>query len=363
MKRNGYFRLVIILAIVTMLGAWAIEPASAATKTTIRLKIGSGHPLATDWIRFTSDFYCKEIVKRIGERTNYQLDLAEHWAGSVAKLGEELASVEIGILDMAAIPVPFTPTKLFLHNYQYNIPFFTGDPRLAARVNSRIYKEFPALPNEFKKYNQIYLGSSSVGDYNLYTTFPVRSIADVKGRKIAAAGPNLPWISGVGAVPVQSSLNEAYTSVQTGVYEGWLLMAGSVVSFKLHELFRYVTMMSLGAPGGLVALTINAKSWDKLPPEVRTILQEVANEYSVKQADFMVEVSDKGMQTMKAAGVKFFEMPLEEKAKWARMLINQPKKFAKEADAKGWPATAIMKATLAHATAEGYVAPRKWMEE
>ena len=363
MKKNSYSRGGFILAILMLFAMGAIDSASAAAKTTIRLKIGSGHPVATDWIRFTSDFYCKEIVKRVGEKTNYQLDLAEHWAGSVAKLGEELASVEIGILDMAAIPVPFTPTKLFLHNYQYNIPFFTGDPRLAGRVNSKIYKEFPALPNEFKKYNQIYLGSSSVGDYNLYTTFPVKSIADVKGRKIAAAGPNLPWISGVGAVPVQSSLNEAYTSVQTGVYEGWLLMAGSVVSFKLHELFRYVTMMSLGAPGGLVALTINQKSWDKLPAEVRTILQETADEYSAKQGDFMVEVADKGIQTMKASGVKFFELPMEEKAKWAKMLINQPKKFAKEADARGWPATAIMKATIKHAEAEGYVAPRKWMEE
>ena len=364
MKKHGYFRPVIILAMVTSLMVLGIgAPASAATKTTIRLKIGSGHPLATDWIRFTSEFYCKEIVKRVGERTNYQLDLAEHWAGSVAKLGEELTSVEIGILDMAAIPVPFTPTKLYLHNYQYNIPFFTGDPRLAGRVNGKIYKEFPALPNEFKKYNQIYLGSTGVGDYNLYTTFPVRTIADVKGHKIAAAGANLPWISGVGAVPVQSSLNEAYTSVQTGVYEGWVLMAGSVVSFKLHELFRHCTLMSFGASGGLVALTVNAKVWDKLPQEVRTILQEVANEYSVKQADFMVEVSHKGMQTMKDAGVKFYQMPLEEKAKWAKMLINQPKKFAREADAKGWPGTAIMKATISYAEAEGYVPPRKWMEE
>jgi len=108
MKKDGYFRLAIIFAMAALTVALGIsDPASAATKTTIRLKIGSGHPLATDWIRFTSDFFCKEIVKRVGEKTNYQLDLAEHWAGSVAKLGEELASVEISLLDMAAIPIPF----------------------------------------------------------------------------------------------------------------------------------------------------------------------------------------------------------------------------------------------------------------
>jgi TRAP-type C4-dicarboxylate transport system substrate-binding protein len=340
-----------------------MTPVPAAEKETIKLKIGSGHPTATDWIRFLSDYFCKEVVKRVNERTKYKLELSEHWAGSVAKLGEELESIEIGILDMGGVIAAFEPTKLFLHNYGYNIPFLSGDARLNGRINRKLYNEFPALRNEFKKYNQVYLGSGGVDDYGLNTKFPVRAAADVKGRKIAAAGPNLPWISGVGAIPVQGNLNEAYAGLQTGVYEGWVMFATSVVGFKLYEQSRHFTEMNFGATPSLSIISINAKTWDKLPAEVKAILQEVADEYSVKEPEYIVEMHKKSMKIIQDAGVNIYQMSMEEKARWAKGLTNQPKQFAREADAKGWPGTALMKAAIRYAEEEGHKHPRKWMEE
>ncbi len=96
MKRKRYFRVVLLVGMVSLFIVGLMpSPAPAAAKEVIKLKIGSGHPLATDWIKFTSDFFCKELVKRVNERTKYKLELSEHWAGSVAKLGEELESAEI----------------------------------------------------------------------------------------------------------------------------------------------------------------------------------------------------------------------------------------------------------------------------
>jgi hypothetical protein len=45
------------------------------------------------------------------------------------------------------------------------------------------------------------------------------------------------------------------------------------------------------------------------------------------------------------------------------MSVNPPRKFAQEADAKGWPGTKLMRAAIKYAEAEGHVFPRKWMEE
>jgi TRAP-type C4-dicarboxylate transport system substrate-binding protein len=335
----------------------------AAEKKIIKLKIGSGHPLATDWIRFTSDFFCKELVKRVNERTNYRLDLAEHWAGSVAKLGEELEAVEMGLLEMGAVIVPFEPTKMYLHNWAYSIPFFCGDPRMAGRVALKLYNNFPALTDELKKYHQLFLGTGGAGDYGLITMFPVRTAADVKGRKIAAAGPNLPWISGVGAVPVQSNLNEAYTSLQTGVYEGWVMFASSNVKFKLHEICKYFADMNFGCATATTVLTINQDVWKKTPKEVQAIMKEVGQEFTLKEMNYIYEQQVKDMKVMKDSGVQIYSVPFEEKVKWANALVNQPKKFAKEADARGWPGTALMKAAIKYAEEEGHAFPRKWMEE
>ena len=362
MKKNRW-ELVLALAIIFLLAWGVMTPVPAAEKETIKLKIGSGHPLATDWIKFTSDFFCKELVKRVNERTKYKLELSEHWAGSVAKLGEELESAEIGILDMAAIIAPFEPTKCYLHNWGYNIPFLPGDPRMAGRIVLKLYKNFPVFSDELKKYNQLFLGAGGAGDYGIIAKFPVRGPDDVKGKKIAAAGPNLPWISGVGAIPVQSNLNEAYTSLQTGVYDAWVMFASSNVKFKLHELCKYFADMNFGCAYATTVVTINQNVWKKMPKEVQAIMKEVGDEYTVKEMTYIYEQQVQDMKVMKDAGMEIYPVPFEEKVKWAKMLINQPKKFAKEADAKGWPGTAIMKAAIKYAEEEGHKHPRKWMEE
>ena len=361
MKKSGFF-LWGGMAIL-FIGLLISVPAPAAGKEVIKLKMGSGHPLATDWVKFTSDFFCKELVRRVNEKTNYKLELSEHWAGSVAKLGEELESVEIGILDMAAVIVPFEPTKLYLHNWAYYIPFFTGDPRMAGRVVSKLYQNFPAFSEELKKYNQLYLGTGGAGDYGIIAKFPIKGPADVKGRKLCAAGPNLPWISGVGAVPVQGNLNEAYTGLQTGVYDGWVMFASSNVKFKLHEICKHFSDMNFGCATGTTILSINQNVWKKLPKEVQAIMKEVGDEFTLKEMDYIYDQQVKDMKVMKDSGVAIYPVSFQEKVNWAKMLANMPKKFAKEADAKGWPGTAVMKAAIKFTEEEGHKNPRKWMEE
>ena len=58
------------------------------------------------------------------------------------------------------------------------------------------------------RHNVKYLGMFTYDSYQLITKFPIKTIDDITGHKIAGAGPNLSWIKAVGAVPVQSNLVE-----------------------------------------------------------------------------------------------------------------------------------------------------------
>ena len=136
------------------------------------------------------------------------------------------------------------------------------------------------------KYNQVFLGVGSVGNYNLADHLPVgQGRAAQRQRKIAAAGPNIPWLKAVGAIPVQSNLNEAYTSFQTGVYDGWVMFPDATVGFKLHEVAKNYTFTDFGAIPN-VLITINKTTWRKLPKEVQDIMLDVGKEYT--------EVRDQG---------------------------------------------------------------------
>jgi TRAP-type C4-dicarboxylate transport system substrate-binding protein len=364
MKQRRYVKALIVLGtLVFMIGFLNGPSVMAVNKKVIKLKFGAGHPTAAPWVSFASNFFCKEAPKRIDERTNYKLEISELWGGSVAKLGEVLEAVEIGILDMGIVIIGFDPTKCYLHNWQFNIPFYMHDPRKSIRVRMKVYEEFPIFEDVFKKYNQIHLGAGGHDDYGLISTFPVRKAEDLKGHKICAAGSNIPWIKGTGAVPVQGTLNEAYTGLQTGVYDGWVMFPSSTVSFKLHEVAKNYTLTNFGSVTGVQHITINTKVWNKLPPEVQKILREVGKEYTIKQHEAVNDLSEKALKTMRDSGVAIHQLPHEEKVKWASMLINQPKQWAEEAEAKGYPGTAIMKATIKYAEQEGHVFLRNWMEE
>ena len=305
--------------------------------------------------------FVPEVQKRVKARTQYTVEIAEQWGGSVAKLGEVLEATEIGLLDIGADIIVFEPTKLYLHNYPYNIPFSATDPAVVARITAKLFKKFPVFTDILKKYNLKLLSAASAGDsYELSLNFPCHTAGDIKGHKVAGAGANLPWISGVGAIPVQSNLVEAYTSLQTGVYEGWIMTATGVVSFKLHEISKHFTEMGFGAASQLLVY-INIKSWNELPQEVRAILQEVADEFTVKEPEFINQEHVKAMKALKDSGVEIYVMPFDEKIKWANQMMDLPAKFAKEAEAKGWPGTAIVREAIKLNEEEGFKYPRKWM--
>ena len=76
-----------------------------------------------------------------------------------------------------------------------------------------VYDKVPYMSKVFEdKFNQKLIALIADNGYNLGTTFEWNNVADLKGQKLAGAGLNLKWLEFAGAMPVQSSLPEAYTS-------------------------------------------------------------------------------------------------------------------------------------------------------
>ncbi len=61
------------------------------------------------------------------------------------------------------------------------------------------------------KFKQKLIALIADNGYNLGTTMEWNNVSDLKGVKLAGAGLNLKWLEFAGAVPVQSSLVDAYT--------------------------------------------------------------------------------------------------------------------------------------------------------
>jgi TRAP-type C4-dicarboxylate transport system substrate-binding protein len=333
--------------------------AGPALADNFRLTIGSGHPAdAAVWITAIRDYFAPEVAKRAAAK-GHKIEWVNAYGGSVCKLGECLEAVETGLLDIADLHVAFEPAKLMGHNFAYFVPFGSGDPAVVAKAARQVYDRVPELKQILEnKYNQVFVGVGSVGNYGLVTTFAWDKVEQLKGKKIAAAGPNIPWLKAVGAVPVQSNLNEAYTSFQTGVYEGWVMFPDATVGFKLHEVARNFTVTDFGAVSTVV-LAMNKDSFRKLPKELQEIVLDVGKEFTTVQPRMSNEKAAASVATMKASGANVRSLSDEEKVKWANALPDIPNERTAEINKAGQPGKTVAEYIKALKEA-GVKLPRDW---
>ena len=130
----------------------AVFSASGAHAKKFRMTIGAGHPAdAAIWTGMVRDFFAPEVKKRVEADTDNKIEWVDAYGGSVAKLGGVLEAVQDGILDVGFIVYPFEPTKLFLHNMGYYIPFGSPDVIQAGKVALKVHEEFAYLRRRVRK--------------------------------------------------------------------------------------------------------------------------------------------------------------------------------------------------------------------
>ena len=347
----------VFMALVT---AGTFMAAKTNAQEVIRLRIASGHPPVNTYVNLMQTFFVPEVTKRVAEKTKFKVEFVEGYGGAMVKVADTLEGVQSGIIDIGGYCFCFEPSNLPLHAFQVMLPFGTMDPTTSLKVARAVYDKVPYMSKVFEdKFKQKLIALIADNGYNLGTNFDWNSVADLKGQKVAGAGLNLKWLEFAGATPVQSSLPDAYTSMQTGVYNGWIMFPSAWVNFKLYEVGKIYTEVGFGAITWH-GLTINSARWEKLPKEVQTIIAEVAKEYEAKTGSVNKENYPKQIADLKTHGVNVKAIPDKVKADWANSLAAWPAQKAKELDAAGLPGTQVLEVALKAAEDNGHKWPVRY---
>lgn len=342
-----------LAALVSMTGV-------ASAQETIRLRIASGHPPVNTYVNLVQNFFVPEVVKRVAAKTKHKIEFVEGYGGAMVKVADTLEGVQSGIIDIGAYCFCFEPSNLPLHAFQVMLPFGTMSPVASVKLAREVYDKVPFMSKVFEdKYRQKLIALIADNGYNLGTNFEWNKVADLKGQKLAGAGLNLKWLEYAGATPVQSSLVDAYTSMQTGVYNGWIMFPSGWVNFKLYEVGKYYTEIGFGAITWH-GLTINSARWAKLPKDVQDIILEVAREYEALTGTVNEANYPKQIEELRKNGMNVRKLPESVQVDWAKSLAGWPKEKAKELDAQGLPATQVLEATLAAAEKHGHKWPLRY---
>lgn len=346
--------------ITLMAAALSAICATTAQAENIKLRIASGHPNANTYVNLMQNFFVPEVTKRVAEKTQHKVEFVEGYGGSMVKVADTLEGVQSGIIDIGGYCFCFEPSNLPLHAFQVMLPFGTMSPEKSVKLARTVYNKVPYMSQVFEdKFNQKLLSLIADNGYNLGTTFEWNNVGDLKGKKIAGAGLNLKWLEYAGAVPVQSSLPEAYTSMQTGVYFGWIMFPSGWVNFKLNEVAKNYTEVGFGSISWH-GLTINKNKFNRLPKEVQDIILEVGKEYEAKTGSVNEENYPKQLVQLKSLGVNVKSVPDSVRIEWANSLKEWPQIQAQDLDKQGLPATLVLKTTLEEAEKIGHKWPVRY---
>lgn len=330
--------------------------ACSASAASFTLRMGGGHPTGLTYVGVYDTYFATEVTKRVKEKTGHDIRFIKAWGGSVAKVDAVIEAVQKGTLDIGLSPIGFEQSRASLLNYSAYVPFTSPDPVLQQKVSTRMLKEVPALQASMKPYNSHVLGAMTTEAYGLTTKFDWNTIDELKGKRIGLAGTNAPLVLPLGAAPVSLGIGDHYQALQNGLIEGSLFFISGLEAFKLQEVAKFFNKTGFGSLSTLVAF-MNLDTRAKLPQDVVAIIDEVAEEASMKVAELSKQRDMDVEIRAKAAGVKINTLPDAERKRWAELLKDLPGKAAKELDGKGQPATEVLNTYIRFLKEAGYDFP------
>lgn len=349
-----------IPAAVPLCLAIAAAPHVAAAKE-YKLTVAAASPAVVTPAFVTKTFFVPTVTKR-ADACGDKLVINEAYGQAIAKFGETLEAVEEGIAHVGVILRNFEEAKLPLDQYPSAMPFVVADPKTMVEIDAAVRKKVPAMSKMYERYGQIYLAGGAEHSMQLFTKFPVKRYEDLKGHKIGGSGALGNYIRGTGAVLVNSSMLDSYTSIKNGLYDGYPIIIYLAFPYKTYEVAKHYTVTDFGSTS-VAALTVNAKTWATFSDCLKKAFQDTATEWSQQYVKVNTERMDKFGPLIKKSGVTFSELTPAERKRWAMVLPPLAKEWADALEAKGLPGKAVVKAFMEEARARSISPPREWDKE
>jgi TRAP-type C4-dicarboxylate transport system substrate-binding protein len=153
----------------------------------------------------------------------------------------------------------------------------------------------PVVNKELERFNVKIIGSNPYPAQIIFCRHPLKELADVKGRKVRTFGPSLnDLMAALGATPVSLAYAETYGALERGVVDCAITGSGSGNAAKWYEVttHQYTLPLSWAVSGYFV----NLAWWNRLPPDVRTFLEDAFRELTDRQWQFGgVELTQDGI--------------------------------------------------------------------
>ena len=260
--------------------------------------------------------YMVHFKKAVAERTKGEIEVQIYWANSLVHAKEALEAVQLGTADMADLALAYFSDKIRLMQVG-GLPFAVSDPVKARNGGLRVLAQVPEALAELHKFGHKVVAMTSTATYHIVGHQPIRTLADLKGKKVGTFGRIAPKvIQAGGGVSVSTTGGEMYEALQRGTIDQRIISYEAHVRFKTYEVAKYISTIDIGAIAGVNTFTINKGKWDSLSKEHQKILLEEGEKVGVWEAQAMKDDEVKFKNYLQNKGVEVIEFSAKDREKW-----------------------------------------------
>ena len=239
----------------------------SAPAMAVTLKIATATPNGSQWMKDM-----RVSAAEIKERTEGRVLIKYYGGGVKGDDAKVLSQIRIRQLQGGA----FTPSALaalYSDLNLYGMPLVFNSEEEAAFVRSRMDAR---IQQGLEDAGFVSFGFATSGFANILSSTPVKSLADLKGKRVwVPEGDTISYDSmeALSLNPVTLPLTDVLTGLQTGLVDIVAIPPMVALLLQWHTKVKYVTQVPLVYSYGFMA--IDKKTFDKISAEDQLIIRDV----------------------------------------------------------------------------------------
>ena len=222
--------------------------------------------------RSLSMVYFEEILE---ERTAGQLEVDNHFGGTLGRERELMDMVRLGVLQGTRGAYFFDVSPKYTI---FLLPFLVEDWDQAIRL---VNSEFTQQLNTEGRRNGYHVPACGISQgFRAHTTSvrPIRGPEDFRGLKLRVPPhePNVIATRVLGANPQEIPFTEVYQAARTGVIDGQDNALSNIWETRVHEVQKYLSVSNYQA--GPDPFIVNLDWYEALAPDLRAVFDGAARD-------------------------------------------------------------------------------------
>ncbi|MBA1149245.1 TRAP transporter substrate-binding protein DctP [Ectothiorhodospiraceae bacterium WFHF3C12] len=255
----------------------------------------------------------RHFVETVNQLAGDRLEIDFHPGGTLVPSGQVFDAVSSGSIDASA------DWPGYWAGYNSAFALLGSFPMMLTAGDYLLWLQqwggFEAFQKVYGEHDMVYLPYAVLSmESGLRSKEPLKSLKDLEGKRLRMSGrPQGEILQALGAAQVQLPGGEVYQALERGVVAGAEFSSPGVDwGMGFAEVTSHWTVPGWHQPGSVGGVMINKEVWNKLSPELQSVMKIAARETLMWSLAYYEKTALEAVNKFKEAGVEVHKLSDEE---------------------------------------------------